>query len=129
MIKSIKLQDDIYFNGEIFDMGNNENGTYIKWANGLMICFGIKNCRANTYQKFNDCLYYGYIANVSDFPEKYKNPPIVHFSVHSSGAVFTLQPYNTSSITTTKTGGVYPIAPGVTDINIDISYMAIGFWK
>ena len=39
MAKSIKLKDSYFLNGEIYDMTTNSNGTYVKWANGFMVCW------------------------------------------------------------------------------------------
>lgn len=38
MASSIKLNDDVYWDGQICDTGDANGGHYIKFANGLMIC-------------------------------------------------------------------------------------------
>lgn len=42
MSKAIRLKDNTYWDGTICETGSNDNGNYIKFANGIMICYATK---------------------------------------------------------------------------------------
>lgn len=57
MSKVIKLKNNIFLNGEICDMGSNTNGNYVKYANGLMICYAIIPMSNFTIQNYHGYTY------------------------------------------------------------------------
>ncbi len=126
---TIKLKDNKELYGTIIEKGNNINGTFIKFSDGTMICYGTKQHTVKITQKLNESLYYGYIDSVSDFPISFKEPPTVFFSHHTIGSIFAIQPYKIETITKSQTGGVYPIAPKLITEGVSISYFAIGKYK
>ena len=40
MAKVIKLKNNTYLYGTIIEKGNNETGTYLKFSDGTLICYG-----------------------------------------------------------------------------------------
>ena len=118
----------------IHDSGNNSNGSWIRWENGLMICFQTikKTLSVNQESSSNNYLfkyYYGY-CDIQSYPQPFTAPPTVIFFGGNAGQVITLQPYHDSKMTATSPGGVYPISSTKYDsTDIIVSYIALGTWK
>lgn len=61
----------------IMEIGNNGNGTYIKFSNGILICFKKVNYSANANFTQDGTLYYKNIS-VGNFPIKFTETPTIN---------------------------------------------------
>ena len=133
MGKSIKLKNDIFFNGEICDMGSNANGTYIKWANGLMVCFNTQTftnvqCTTqwgNTYCNSGDRRLFNH------FPKSFKEKPTILKSLNggSGNGWLITDTYNGAGSVDNAGGWFVARATSLSNMEVIASYVAIGKWK
>ena len=105
----------------IIESGNNPNGTYVKYADGTMMCWwqdtvytSISTAQSNSF----------YATKNVVFPEPFSSPPMV-ISAPSlySGVGFTCDPY-----TITTTGCVLYLSNDATGSSAYMGYCAIGRW-
>lgn len=117
----------------IVESGSNQNGNYIKFSDGTLICYN--------RQQFNaiNCSFgWGslYTSNsdprsFNDFPVAFISPPTVSLKIENSstdGWIFSRQ--SQGGATTTNVGG-WQICRATTSssMNVEVSYLAIGKWK
>lgn len=127
MSKSIKLKNNTFFNGEICDMGTNNNGTYIKWANGLMICYGTKTLSNISVRTQWGNLCVSSKKDGYEFPYDFITSPIVLYSLES---IYTCWVMASSISTKNKSASYYLVTSGGLDLaSGNINYIAIGKWK
>lgn len=118
----------------ITETGSNDNGSWIKYADGTMICMCTKGYTITTPNKLGSSpLFYGY-RSLTDFPQSFIERPYITYTLFSSGDVFCIQPYSLGSgqaVSNSNAGGVYPIGGSSNSqgLSINISYIAIGKWK
>ena len=62
----------------IIESGNNENGSWTKWADGTMICRCTKQYSITTPNSIGT-LYYGY-RKLDDFPQTFIERPDITYS-------------------------------------------------
>lgn len=114
---------------EIVEKDTNENGTYIKYSNGIMICFGSK-----TYsnQTFTDDFWSDYNRSSNSlmsatFPEEFASVPICTITGRCNNAWLIVE----NAATKTRTQQVVAISPKNVNWNMDvvIDYIAIGTWE
>lgn len=126
--RALDVQGPVYFDGiqqGIVESGSNENGTWIRWADGTMICTGRRG--------------YSYTELVSDdvvsfevvFPQPFvTNPGSITDSLRVNNSL-RARGYTGNVIAPTNTGFTYDIAldADVLRSSGSINYTAIGFWK
>lgn len=139
MAKSIKLNDDNYIDSTgvvhnkqllenfiVVDSGNNENGSYIKYGDGTMVCYGKVTFNAST-SAWGNLQVYDYKQSIP-FPMAFINDDIV----------VTAQCNNTTYSFITGALGVEKDAikqisiirgNAVTNASVTVVYFAIGKWK
>lgn len=110
---------------EVAEMsGSNDNGSWIKYADGTMICYGIFTGTLTTaaWGTIAD----GNLSGTFTFPQSFINVPIIT-AVDCSGYSFMI-----TQIISTQTG-VSKItlarSNAVSNVNVSVSYIAIGRWK
>lgn len=115
----------------VVDSGSNENGSWVKFYDGTMICKNTKAFEVTATNALGSALYYGYVADIGDFPQAFVDRPDINFSLHTGSDIFAIQPYDISSVTKENAGGVYAICAQqrTSPATIYISYIAIGKWK
>ena len=117
-------------NVDIIESGINENGEYIKFANGKMLCVGVMTSPLLTWSQDN-ILYLSQEIEMKDFPQKFIKAPIVVKSIQNlnltSRAIWMI---NTTKPTTTNSGS-FKVASywAATDTYVTFSYIAYGDWK
>lgn len=114
----------------IVDSGSNENGNWVKWADGTMIVSQEYFDTKNTYVTMGSLKRVGLKAP-PDFPQEFKEPPIVQITLQHAWLAW-LMGIEGNATTTNATGKeLIPIASAetitVTDVKIHI--LAIGKWK
>ena len=112
---------------ELFDMsGSNENGNWIKFPDGTMICWGIKGYSSISFNNSWGNVYDTAKFNLGDFPQSFAEVPTVTLQ-SCNGATFWPE-----SITPTVSsiGETWLMRPesGRYD-NLHLFYIAIGRWK
>lgn len=131
-VKTTKVTSDTdvyscnYINS-IIESGSNDNGKWIKFADGTMICSN----RISIYATINLAygpLYRSDVINIPDFPVEFIEKPSYSFSCDSTYSAFTVNwsvttKTNTGTIILTRIGSSTPTA------DFNISYIAIGKWK
>lgn len=118
---------------ESVQSGSNSNGSYTKYADGTLICRCTKTIEITTPNTIG-ALYYGYVANVGDFPHAFISKPEITYTHFDGADCICLQPYSvahSNCMNTTRAGGVYPICANkhTEAYTITISYIAVGRWK
>ena len=130
MLKSenIEYNNDTLKNtlDKIIESGSNDNGSWIKYSDGTMIC--TKKCTANVnFSAAKGALYEGSLK-VGSFPQKFASFPYV-FATQRAGGEFIIEGFGSGTdmgkwpdlwmySTTSKTG-----------ISCTIDVLAIGKWQ
>ena len=126
LIKNSATDNDVKW-GNIVESGSNENGTYVKFTDGTMICRATKRITGIT-----TAVSSGGNVPISanqeglTFPAIFIEKPEVNMSAcrHSAWIGYGWTP----STTATAEFVVYTNVP-VSDFYIDIQYVAVGKWK
>lgn len=116
----------------IIETGSNENGNYIKYDNGIMICYNAESftnvqCTylwGNIYGNSNDR------RNLKNFPQTFISKPICMLRIDdTSGDCWLITNNNIGGASATNPGG-WQIGRGSSStLDVSISYLAIGRWK
>lgn len=110
----------------VVQSGNNENGSYIKYVDGTMICYknvtvtaAINNAWGSVYETSNS-------VSFGNFPETFISAPIV--TVQPTGTGCWVEGLNDTS--TTQVGNSYLArAVDTSSRNYSFNIIAIGKWK
>lgn len=128
-------------NGELVDpkiphlekhIVTNDNGTAIKYANGMMICIGEKPFSSISMVNFGSVsgLYRSVSVGFDDFPESFIDVPNISYSIKNltgfSGAFFLGNVY---LATKSNAGNVSIIKESSDKPSGTFQYIAIGKWK
>ena len=115
----------------IVTSGSNENGSYIKFDDGTMVCYGSKGFTSVTPTLASAPLYY-YSATFNNFAQTFISAPIVIPSVYSATDNRVVSCATGFGPTNTNPYGGNPLRVyllGAAVITFSISYIAIGKWK
>lgn len=113
---------------EVVDSGSNENGNWIKYDNGVMICWNYMNVTDQAINtQYGDTILYNGQRTVI-FPQEFIESPAATCSQfkYSSGASWGA--VRATSRTQVALIG-YDLYPRPTGGNCEISWQAIGRWK
>lgn len=126
------------FNTNNIEYGSTENGTYIKFPDGILICFNGKfvtgTVEANHRWNGEGPLY-GYLYDpFPDFPVKFiETPKAYGFSIASSSSIYYANGFRngtTEGIHANNIGGCYIFSgKAVENDPFYLSYYAVGKWK
>ena len=126
LMKNTSTNNDVKW-GNIIETGSNENGTYIKFTDGTMICRATKRITGITTAVSSG----GNVPTSANqegltFPATFIEKPEITMSAcrHSAWIGYAWTPTET----TTSDFVVYTNVP-VSNFYIDIQYIAIGRWK
>ena len=117
-----------YVNG-IVESGSNENGNWIKYNDGTMICTKKHSGTANVNVALGSIFYNGYYAMAGDLPQDFIEAPYYYATnVESEWEIWGLQ---TKPVTTSKWATRVDLmsATSQRDKPITITMIAIGKWK
>ena len=112
---------------DIIAYGSNSNGSYIKYANGVLICYGNYDTGNLTGWDTWGGLYVKSIS-FGDFPHQFIAPPVILKTIQRgySGWIFN----DSDSSSSTSWGPVAIMRPtSGEDTYYKISLLAIGRWK
>ena len=113
----------------IVESGSNENGNWIKYSDGTMICTKKHTGTANVNVALGSIFYNGYYAMAGDLPQNFIEAPYYYATnVESEWEIWGLQ---TKPVTTSKwtTRVDLMSATSQSDKPITITMIAIGKWK
>lgn len=113
----------------IIESGSNENGNWIKYADGTMICTKKHTGTANVNVTLGSIFYNGYYAMAGDLPQNFIEAPYYYATtVESEWKIWGLQ---TAPVTATKWATRVDLmcATSQTDKSVTINMIAIGKWK
>lgn len=109
----------------IIESGSNDNGSWIKFADGTLIQYGSKNCTATTSSSGGFTHYYS--QNTFTLPIEFKNTEYKIFpNINSENVTLINLVYG--SVKTTSTYGLNFISSSNNDTRT-IQWFAIGRWK
>ena len=122
------VYEEFYEDNGIVESGSNENGNYIKYVDGTMICYGKKTFQVDI-NTTTGALYSGTIDNALTFPQKFVGLPgyVSVNSTHNEDYYFCFVQgvvHNSSGITT-----ISLLKPIAVSTQIPLTYLAIGRWK
>lgn len=122
-LRHVAFKDDLI--AYITESGSNSNGNYIKFSNGVMLCFGSFNVSTGTTTVWGS-LFSAEVQNVATFPATFKT--IKSCTLTSTGeyaSIINRVNYSTSKIT--FLGIARPASQ--TTITFSFDYVAWGTWK
>jgi hypothetical protein len=122
-----QMQDNIEeaING-IIESGSNDNGSYIKYEDGTMICHTRKTITIAVNNAWGS-LYASEVIAALTYPVPFIKTPTISFGVESAISVWAMCAEPGNNIRTPK----FYLVSGVTNnlAYFDIEYIAIGKWK
>lgn len=111
---------------EVEDTGSNANGNWIKYENGVMICWDSIVVDDQAISDSYGALYLG--TRIISFPVEFKETPSVSCSTFRYGTSASWGFVSTAS-KTAATLRALDVAPRATGTDCEIAWMAIGRWK
>lgn len=116
-------QEYINNNVGIVDSGSNDNGNWIKYSDGTMICYSRKTLSTIINVTYGN-LYRSYAITLDNYPQSFTDDPMVQITTQN-GAMFIH-----GIVGTTSPGTIMLIAAEkLSAANYIINVLAIGKWK
>lgn len=113
-------------NRSVNESGSNNNGSWIKFNNGLMITIHQVNQSLARTSEWGSMYETNQAANLGDYPQGFKYTPYIFLTLYGQNALFE----SINDATKTSAGKVFLIAP---TSNVEQTYtiqvFAIGQWK
>lgn len=117
---------------EVVESGSNDNGSYVKYADGTMTCYGTWNIGAVSASAQAGNVYKALIEQRHNFPVSFIEKPTITFSAYENvedwGMLLVVCPKK-NSVTSQNFGSLNVISATQAAINLAIDYIAIGKWK
>ena len=114
--------------GYIVESGNNDNGSWVKFSDGTMICRGVVTTGDVSFTAWGS-LYQYEVPSVS-FPLNFIDVPHIDFTSNNPSNVYNYGlEAGTYQTTTSETGIMRVARPLATTGKIQIKWTAIGKWK
>ena len=129
--KNVYSSGGFYGTNTITSMGNNTNGSYIKWDNGLMVCYKTISGTIDITTAWGS-LYVSSDIDMGNFAESFISRPSVNYSANTStGTQFMLTVSGANgNATSTSAGRTAIVRPNSrTGVAYVIDVIAIGLWK
>ena len=112
----------------IVESGENENGKYIRWADGTQIC--TKNfAYRSTAEDQEGALYYGTRTSLGNYAAPFIGElPQISATIYGLQSCF-IDTLKSSSLESPGTVNIYRTVKTTSKVNVTISIIAIGRWK
>lgn len=145
MAKRVKLKNDMYLDTKysvhndtilytfletlkqkiIYDSGNNVNGSWIRFEDGTMICYGTRSFTVSNSTGVGSLWYTG-VIQMGKFPQQFISTPICPIFLIEG----VLNPTERRQLSNTNIGYTY-LYNGTkrTNQQIILGFLAIGSWK
>lgn len=115
----------------VVESGKNDNGTYIKFSDGTLICRGTKVITIDVNTQWAGSIYFGNYTDEIPFPYTFIEAPDLTYNVNpagNSGCFFGA--YGLFSITKTGFKNFSLFRPNsATSVVAKVNFIAIGKWK
>lgn len=124
--------DYVEYKGYGYKSGSNENGNWIKYEDGTMICWRNNyTTTINITTAWGSILFTGEISDTINFPSSFLGTPTVQYTVIPTTATGFFQTcYNSPSITALGISRIGVSRPtSMSNVGAKVSYIAIGKWK
>lgn len=116
----------------VVESGSNANGSYVKYADGTMICYGTWVIGTVSASAQAGNVYKVLIEQRHNFPVSFVEKPTITFSAYENvedwGMLLVVCPKK-NSVTSQNFGSLNVISATQASINLAIDYIAIGKWK
>lgn len=116
----------------VVESGSNANGSYVKYADGTMICYGTWVIGTVSASAQAGNVYKVLIEQRYNFPVSFVEKPTITFSAYENvedwGMLLVVCPKK-NSVTSQNFGSLNVISATQASINLAIDYIAIGKWK
>lgn len=116
--------------GYIVESGSNDNGSWIKYSDGNMICYGSKDVTLNCSQSWGN-LFVGRYENHISFPQEFIDIPLLQ--IHTRSTTNSSSWLISYDKTTVSKSNFYEVdvarAIANSSVPITIIFIAIGKWK
>ena len=124
--KEVALKEDI----EKIESGSNENGSWVKFPDGTMICSNDVNTGKLTWGQ-DSIIWYSRNLEFPDFPQEFIEPPRVIKNIQDINVSARSIWITGNSVPTTTNAGTYNLATywNATGTTCTVTYIAIGKWK
>ena len=110
----------------IQESGSNSDGNYIKYSNGIMICYGAKTFTKDVTSAWGSIYETATAFSLGNFPKAFIEKPSCIINCLAGTTVW-VESQNT---TETVIGNTWVMRPVSTpNCNFTLSYIAIGKWK
>ena len=121
-----KINPKLIDTSAIIDTGSNTNGTYIKYDNGIMMCYKSVESSVAMTNAWGSYMYEG-TQNLGYFPATFINVPQIFITnVSGNGAI--IESFNANP-TTSSAGVIFYCRPDASTRTIKTDILAIGRWK
>lgn len=115
----------------IVESGSNDNGNYIKFENGIMMCFQNVIMNVSLTSGGNNAFYARVSSGIPDYPQPFTEVYHANISVFNNN-ISSVTPYNGSKAgprLTKIADTLYFYSPGSSEETVFVQIMAIGKWK
>jgi hypothetical protein len=112
--------------GAIIERGSNANGEWTMFADGTMICTGIKDLGVQSFVAIGGVFYQGAFSGLP-FPRTFVGTVRTSIGVVSAGGVCWAS-QGSSFSSTSATANFFVLSPGSAANSLGATYMAIGRW-
>lgn len=118
--------DEIANIGSEIESGSDDNGNWIKFADGTMICYGQKKLNVSYHQTAN--VYTGTASEIPAiiFSKEFVDIPSININVTSDGAYGLVL---STEIQKTNVNKIQFLRPTDTTLETHVCFIAIGRWK
>lgn len=111
--------------GNIIESGSNENGNYIKYTDGTMICYNTVSYENVPITSTWGVFYESTLLSLGDYAKPFTSAPTLVLTSYFPNFI---EKYGNDS--ETSPGGFYACKPkSASGENVKVSYLAIGKWK
>ena len=112
-----------------YTSGSNENGSWVKYDDGRMECWGNKAIGNVECTTVWGSLYYGQIENAITYPQEFTSVESVDINaIPTTSSAFMTMPA-TRNFQTTGFSGIMFLRPSSGTVSPIVTYRAIGRWK
>ena len=127
MYNKKSLNDVLDSNG--FEFGRNDNGSYIKFDNGLLICYKRQYFSGNYTQQDGNLYISSTTYQLGDWPYPFMEIPTVNTTVTSNANLIPIG-HSLSEVSATNAGSIKVASPSIRYTESgNFHTIAIGKWK
>ena len=122
------MENNVKIGGNLLigiERGSNNNGSYEKFSDGTLICYGQTSPLNSGALTQYGSMYYGNVPCEHTFPIPFVSMPCVTTTIHSNNLTCCIGLY----VTATKIQHIGIMSPQTSVDQVYVDYIAIGRWK